>query len=76
LYDINKLFLVFSLHRSGSSAAAGVLHHMGIHMGESLWAPFSSNPKGHYENLEFIALNDKILEFVGAAWDAPRPETE
>ncbi|MFB5268409.1 sulfotransferase family protein [Paenibacillus enshidis] len=71
MYEISKLFLVFALHRSGSSAVAGVLYHMGIPMGDNLLGPNPTNPKGHFENLDFVALNDKILGSVGAAWDRP-----
>lgn len=67
----SKLFLVLSLHRSGSSATAGVLHHLGVHMGDNLLDGDYSNPKGHFENLDFLKINEKILASVGAKWYAP-----
>ncbi|WP_034672144.1 sulfotransferase family protein [Ectobacillus panaciterrae] len=67
----SKLFLILSLHRSGSSATAGVLHHLGINMGDHLVGGTPDNPKGHYENSEFVKMNDEILHSVGASWDHP-----
>lgn len=71
MYQKSKLFLVFALHHSGSSAVAGVLHHMGIHMGDRLLKSNSSNPKGHFENYEFVMMNEKIISSIGAKWDNP-----
>jgi hypothetical protein len=67
----SKLFLILSLHRSGSSATAGVLHHLGVHMGERLLGENKGNPKGHFENLDFLKVNDRLLNSVGASWDSP-----
>lgn len=63
----SKLFLILSSHRSGSSATAGMLDVLGIHMGDSLLKPSSTNPKSYFENVDFVYLNDKILHTVGAA---------
>jgi hypothetical protein len=67
----SKLFLVLSLHRSGSSATAGVLNHLGVHMGDHLLGADYSNPKGHFENTDFLKVNEKILGSVGARWSTP-----
>jgi hypothetical protein len=67
----SKLYLVLSLHRSGSSATAGVLHHLGVHMGDNLLDANYSNPKGHFENIDFLNINEKILDSVGAKWSTP-----
>ncbi|PGZ93594.1 sulfotransferase family protein [Bacillus pseudomycoides] len=67
----SKLFLILSLHRSGSSATAGVLHHLGVNMGNNLMDANYSNPKGHYENVDFVNINNKILSSVDASWDTP-----
>ena len=52
------------MHRSGTSAMAGLLHNNGIIMGEEknfIPSPSKQNPKGFYENYLFRTLNDKIL---------------
>ncbi|WP_459500655.1 sulfotransferase family protein [Bacillus sp. C1] len=67
----NRLFVILSSHRSGSSATAGMLHTLGIHMGDRVFKPSPTNPKGYFENIEFVRLNDKILRSLGAAWDNP-----
>lgn len=72
----SKLFLILSSHRSGSSATAGMLDVLGIHMGDSLLKPSSTNPKGYFENVDFVYLNDKILNSVDAAWDNPPKREE
>jgi hypothetical protein len=58
------IVLVVGMHRSGTSALAGMLHSNGIIMGrEGSWypPPMKENPKGFYENKEFRVLNDQIL---------------
>ncbi|KAB2388947.1 MULTISPECIES: sulfotransferase family protein [Bacillus cereus group] len=72
----SKLFLILSSHRSGSSATAGILDVLGVHMGDSLLKPSSTNPKGYFENVDFVYLNDKILNSIGAAWDNPPKREE
>lgn len=50
------------MHRSGTSALAGLLHSNGITMGKILKPGASKqNPKGFYENYEFRIINDRIL---------------
>ncbi len=48
--------MVLSLPGSGSSAVAGVLHHLGVMMGETLVGADRSNPTGHYEDQNFRQL--------------------
>ena len=67
----SKLFLVLCLHRSGSSATAGVMHNLGIHMGDKLLPASKHNPKGHFENLEFFQINQEILRSVNSSWNNP-----
>ena len=58
------IVIVMGMHRSGTSALAGVLHQNGIIMGEPedfRYPPVSENPKGFFENYFFRALNDQIL---------------
>jgi hypothetical protein len=59
------------LHRSGSSATAGVMHLLGIHMGEKLLPATRNNPKGHFENANFVNLNQEILRSVRSTWNNP-----
>lgn len=58
------IVLVLGMHRSGTSALAGMLHDNGIVMGrhgEFHPPPMKENPKGFFENRRFRTINDMIL---------------
>jgi len=58
------IVIVAGMHRSGTSALAGLLHHNGIIMGEAEnWKPKPNreNPKGFFENKQFRMVNDRLL---------------
>jgi hypothetical protein len=62
------IVLVAGMHRSGTSALAGMLHSNGIIMGhDGKWhpPPMRENPKGFFENRDFRVLNDQILRDHG-----------
>jgi hypothetical protein len=68
---------VIGMHRSGTSALAGVLSRLGVMMGEDrhMWPrPSEQNPKGFYENYRFRKQNDRILAKAGYDVRAWRPE--
>lgn len=71
LREKSKLFLVLCLHRSGSSATAGVMHHLGIHMGDKLLPATEYNAKGHFEDSEFVTINEEILRAAKGSWYNP-----
>jgi len=62
---------VVGLHRGGTSAVAGVLHHLGVFMGDQLLPPSPHNPKGYFEDIRFVTLHTKIM---GGDWKFPRPD--
>ena len=35
--------------------------------------PAEENPEGFYEHLDFVRLNDEVLNAAGAGWDCPPP---
>ena len=60
------IVIATGMHRSGTSALAGLLHTNGIVMGENEHfkpRPKKQNVKGFFENFRFRSLNDKILEY-------------
>jgi len=65
--------VVLGMHRSGTSAVAGLLAKAGFFTGHSseLLAPAEDNPTGFFERLDVNALNDKLLEELGRSWDNP-----
>jgi hypothetical protein len=54
--------VVLGLYRSGSSAVAGVLHHLGVYMGSHFDPPNANNIYGYWEDLEFKKLHKEMLE--------------
>jgi GT2 family glycosyltransferase/glycosyltransferase involved in cell wall biosynthesis len=60
-------------HRSGTSMLARLLHICGLFLGreDDLMPAAADNPKGFWEHLGFVRLNDEILNTIGCAWDLP-----
>lgn len=59
------------MHRSGTSALARALRVLGIDIGEHRLAR-KDNPKGFFENQEFVAINEALLAAQGMHWDSCR----
>jgi len=72
---MNKPVLVMGMHRSGTSVTAGVLHKLGVNMGDNLLRADRHNPDGYYEDMEFLKLNQYILQQHGGDWLRP-PEVD
>lgn len=69
--------VILGMHRSGTSALAGLLHSNGIVMGreEDFYPPpMKENPKGFYENVRFRRINDRLLKDVGYNVKSFNPE--
>lgn len=52
--------IVLGCYRTGTSGVAGVLHHLGVNMGDEFDPPAFSNPKGYYEDVGFKKLHPLI----------------
>jgi hypothetical protein len=63
--------VVLGMHRSGTSMIAGVLQKLGVSMGEDFPGKQISNPLGHFEDGDFLTLNNRILESCGGSWSEP-----
>jgi O-antigen biosynthesis protein len=61
--------IVLGMHRSGTSALAGMLHRLGVVLGERLMAPSPDNPRGYWEHGEIVAIHDRLLTTLGSGWD-------
>lgn len=61
--------VVLGMHRSGTSALAGVLARLGCDLPEEIMPANEFNPKGFYESLKAYNLNDAILAAGGSSWD-------
>ena len=63
--------LVLGMHRSGTSALAGVLRTAGFNFGQldQAMPANDQNPKGFWERMDVVILNDTILKTLGCEWD-------
>lgn len=66
---------VAGMHRSGTSLIAGALQLAGVDLGpeEQLMSPKGDNPKGFFENLDVVQVNDDLLAQLGGSWQDPAP---
>lgn len=66
-----KTVIVLGMHRSGNSLIGGILHLLGVDLGKRLLAGNQFNPKGFFEDIDFLQLNEKILKHCDGDWDNP-----
>jgi hypothetical protein len=66
-----QLIFIVGMGRSGSSAITRTVSLCGAHLPERLLGPDKGNVKGHWEPLDALELNDKILVEHGANWYDP-----
>ena len=66
---------ILGMHRSGTSVLTRILNLSGMSLGpENMLAggcEKDGQPKGYWENVEFISLNNAILERYGGNWFEP-----
>ena len=61
--------VVLGMHRSGTSALAGVLHICGAHLPDKLKPPkIGVNPKGFFEPEAVLDLNVRLMRQLGGDW--------
>ena len=56
------------MHRSGTSALAGVLNILGVSLGSNIMSASDDNPKGFFENNNIMVLHEKILKNLCSSW--------
>ena len=66
--------IVTGAGRSGTSAVARVLHESGVRMGRQMAAATEANREGFYEDLDVVALNERLLADLAMSdpWRAER----
>src|SRR5690349_10750018 len=62
--------LVLGMHRSGTSATAGLLVRMGAQSPASLMRPNADNPRGFWESEAFWGFHERLLHAAGDRWDS------
>ncbi|MBK6863096.1 MAG: sulfotransferase [Ideonella sp.] len=69
---------ITGMHRSGTSMVGQLLQAAGLWLGagQQLASPKNDNLDGFFEHLEFVALDDELLDRLGGAWDLPPAGSE
>lgn len=65
-----RIIVVLGMHRSGTSAVTRALVAVGANVGDNLLPAGADNPKGFWEDKDFVLLNERILGVLGAAYDS------
>jgi len=67
-----RAIIVLGMHRSGTSALSRGLRALGVQLGEEqhLDPANEENARGYWERKDIVALNDELLEAMGANWHA------
>jgi exonuclease VII small subunit len=56
-----SVLVISGMHRSGTSLVASVLREAGAHMGDRLLGPDRGNPRGHFEDVDFVEFHQRVL---------------
>lgn len=68
-----QALMVMGMHRSGTSALAGLLSALGCDGPATPMKANESNPKGYFESSRLMVLHDEILLSAGSSWRDYRP---
>ncbi len=68
---MRNCIIVCGMHRAGTSLVARLFHEWGVYMGDNLGTPDPANTEGEYENLDFVRLNNVLLQEHGGSWNSP-----
>jgi len=67
--DGRRVIVVAGMHRAGTSVVARALGALGVDLGDRLMAPDARmNPRGFFEDHDIVALDDGLLDALGADW--------
>ncbi len=75
-----KTFVILGMHRSATSLIAGALKDFGVDLGRQLlgvnyfFKDDDSKISAHFENIDFLKLNEEILTTAGGSWSNPPSE--
>ena len=61
--------IILGMHRSGTSLAASLLADAGLDVGQRLLGANASNPRGHFEDEDFVELQQAVLRELGMSPD-------
>lgn len=61
-----RVIVVLGMHRSGTSIVSAALECLGVSFGDHLLGPREDNPKGFWEDEDFVELNERLYELGGS----------
>ena len=64
-----QALMVLGMHRAGTSAVTRTINLLGADLPDNLLGKNQSNPLGHWESNDVIALNDAMLTSANSTWD-------
>ena len=65
----DRMVFIVGMHRSGTSALAGLLHRVGFAMPQTDLIPATEgNPRGHWESKVLYQNNNRLLKELGSSW--------
>lgn len=65
-----RALLVLGMHRSGTSALAGLLAQLGAHAPKTLMGGDANNPQGYWESRAFHDFHEDLLRSAANRWDS------
>ena len=69
---MQSVLIITGMHRSGTSLTASLLQSAGVDLGQRLMGlGLGGNPKGHFEDLDFVEFHESVLQSQGistAGW--------
>ena len=57
--------VVLGMHRSGTSALTGMLHRLGVALGEHLMPATNDNPRGYWEHADIVKVHERLMAALG-----------
>lgn len=66
---LRQAVIILGMHRSGTSALAGVLARLGLALPQTPLADATDNPDGFYESARVMEQNFEILKEEGCSWN-------
>ncbi len=69
LDDAPQGLFILGMHRAGTSAVTRMVNLLGAQLPDNLLGKNDSNPMGHWESNDVIAMNDAMLRSARSSWD-------
>ena len=58
---MSQILVITGMHRSGTSMVSNLFQAGGVHIGDKLLAPNEANPRGYFEDVDFLEFHEQLL---------------